>query len=64
MGRRGEAEDIANAALFFLSDLAKYVTGQNMPVDGGLLSRSLYDYSKQAALVSSGGTFGLTRSGS
>jgi len=62
MGRRGKAEDIANAALFFLSDLANYVTGQNMPVDGGLLSRSLFDSSKTAALVSGGGTLGLTRS--
>jgi len=64
MGHRGKAEDIANAALFFLSDLAKYVTGQNMPVDGGLLSRSLYDYSKQATLVSSGGTMGMSKPGS
>lgn len=64
MGGRGEAEDIANAALFFLSDMAKYVTGQNLTVDGGLLTRSLYDYSQQMAELSSGGTFGFSQSGS
>ncbi|HEV8298804.1 MAG TPA: SDR family NAD(P)-dependent oxidoreductase [Acidimicrobiales bacterium] len=35
LGRRGEPTDIANAALFLLSDLASYVTGQTIAVDGG-----------------------------
>ncbi len=37
MGRVGSAEDVANAALFLASDLASYITGQNIGVDGGML---------------------------
>ncbi|RYY89750.1 MAG: 3-oxoacyl-[acyl-carrier-protein] reductase [Chitinophagaceae bacterium] len=37
LGRFGTAEDIANVVLFLSSDLSKYVTGQVMNVDGGLL---------------------------
>lgn len=33
--RMGEAEDIAKAVLFFASELADYVTGQVLPVNGG-----------------------------
>ena len=35
--REGTAEDIARVILFLCSDLAGYVTGQNILVDGGLL---------------------------
>lgn len=35
LGRRGLPADIANAAVFLLSDLADYVTGQTLAVDGG-----------------------------
>jgi 3-oxoacyl-[acyl-carrier protein] reductase len=34
--RRGEPADIADAALFLLSDLASYVTGHTLVVDGGM----------------------------
>jgi 3-oxoacyl-[acyl-carrier protein] reductase len=34
--RAGEPTDIANAALFLCSDEASYITGQVLPVDGGM----------------------------
>ena len=36
--RGGLPEDIANACLFFASDLSAYVTGQVLNVDGGMLT--------------------------
>lgn len=35
MKKLGEPEDIAAAALFLASDAAKFITGVNLPVDGG-----------------------------
>ncbi|MGV3653783.1 MAG: SDR family oxidoreductase [Noviherbaspirillum sp.] len=35
LGRFGRKEDIANAAAYLASDLASYVTGENLVVDGG-----------------------------
>jgi NAD(P)-dependent dehydrogenase (short-subunit alcohol dehydrogenase family) len=43
--RAGEVEDIANAAVFLLSDASSYITGQVINVDGGLLVRRGPDYS-------------------
>ena len=43
--RPGEVSDIANAALFLLSDAASYITGQVINVDGGVLVRRGPDYS-------------------
>lgn len=37
--RRGEADDYVGPALFLLSDLSAYVTGIDLPVDGGLLAK-------------------------
>ena len=36
--RMGEADDIAKAALFLVSDDASYITGVTLPVDGGWLA--------------------------
>src|ERR1700742_4398329 len=43
--RPGEVDDIANAAVFLLSDAASYITGQVINIDGGLLLRRGPDYS-------------------
>lgn len=42
MGRRGFPEDIAGAVLFLLSDLARWLTGQMLAVDGGACIRPGY----------------------
>lgn len=35
LGRLATAEDVARAALFLVSDLSGFITGVNLPVDGG-----------------------------
>jgi NAD(P)-dependent dehydrogenase (short-subunit alcohol dehydrogenase family) len=37
--RVGQPEDIARGALFLVSDLASWITGINLPVDGGYTAR-------------------------
>ena len=41
MKRRGQPIEIAKAATFLASDLASYVSGVTLPVDGGLLASNL-----------------------
>jgi NAD(P)-dependent dehydrogenase (short-subunit alcohol dehydrogenase family) len=41
LGRPAVPDDIAKAALFLVSDLASYITGQTLPVEGGWLSTYL-----------------------
>ncbi|GFG54346.1 short-chain dehydrogenase [Mycolicibacterium agri] len=43
--RPGEVDDIANVAVFLLSDASSYVTGQVINVDGGMMLRRGPDYS-------------------
>ena len=40
MGRPASVSDIANAALFMVSDGAKHITGQSLIIDGGWTSIS------------------------
>jgi 3-oxoacyl-[acyl-carrier protein] reductase len=37
MGRFGSGDDIADAALFLASPAARYITGQVITVDGGMV---------------------------
>ena len=39
LGRRGLPAEIASVALFLLSDLASYITGQTLTVDGGATAK-------------------------
>jgi len=38
MGRIGSVQDVARAAAYLLSDLSQYISGVNLPVDGGWLA--------------------------
>ena len=38
LARAGEPEDIASAIAFIASDDARYITGVNLPVDGGIMA--------------------------
>lgn len=39
VGRLGQPEDVAAAVAFLLSDRASFITGIDLPVDGGLLAK-------------------------
>jgi NAD(P)-dependent dehydrogenase (short-subunit alcohol dehydrogenase family) len=39
LGRLGEPQDVASAALFLASDEAAWITGVVLPVDGGYTAR-------------------------
>lgn len=39
MGRIGEARDIAEGVLYLVADSGKFVTGVELPIDGGFLAR-------------------------
>lgn len=42
LGRLGEPEDIADACLFLASPAARWISGQDLAVDGGILATRIY----------------------
>ncbi|HSI19574.1 MAG TPA: SDR family oxidoreductase, partial [Sphingomonas sp.] len=40
LGRLGQPEDIADVVAFLASDDSRYITGQGIMVDGGVMSHS------------------------
>lgn len=42
LGRLGRAEDVADACLFLLSDAARWITGAELIVDGGVLTSTAF----------------------
>jgi 3-oxoacyl-[acyl-carrier protein] reductase len=38
LGRLGSADDVGDACVFLCSDLAKFITGTDLVVDGGVLT--------------------------
>ncbi len=42
LARLGEPEDVADACLFLASSAARWITGHNLVVDGGVLSSQIY----------------------
>jgi NAD(P)-dependent dehydrogenase (short-subunit alcohol dehydrogenase family) len=42
LGRVGEPEDVADACLFLASDAARWITGTDILVDGGVMTNQIY----------------------
>ena len=57
MKRRGTTDEIANAVTFLLSDMATYITGQTLAVDGGYLAAG--GFSQKLPTAAPGQTLGV-----
>jgi 3alpha(or 20beta)-hydroxysteroid dehydrogenase len=42
LGRTGQSEDVASVVLFLASDAARFITGADIPADGGLVDLGMY----------------------
>jgi glucose 1-dehydrogenase/3-oxoacyl-[acyl-carrier protein] reductase len=42
LGRLGRADDVADACLFLASPAARWITGADLVVDGGVLTNTVY----------------------
>jgi 3-oxoacyl-[acyl-carrier protein] reductase len=47
MGRAGDVDEIAGAAVFLASDMSSYITGQTIHVDGGTQAASGWYHNPQ-----------------
>jgi NAD(P)-dependent dehydrogenase (short-subunit alcohol dehydrogenase family) len=54
MGRGGEPEEVAYASAFLVSDLASYVTGATLFVDGGQMASKFGTWDEESAEFSAG----------
>jgi NAD(P)-dependent dehydrogenase (short-subunit alcohol dehydrogenase family) len=49
LGRGGTPEEVASAAVFLASDLASYITGATLLVDGGQMASKFGPWNEQGA---------------
>jgi len=42
LGRTGQSDDVASVVLFLASDAARFITGADIPADGGLVDLGMY----------------------
>jgi NAD(P)-dependent dehydrogenase (short-subunit alcohol dehydrogenase family) len=54
LGRGGESEEVANAAVFLASDLASYITGATLFVDGGQMAAKFGAWNEATAEFAKG----------